>query len=119
MPKSLFAVLAVVLTLLPGCTTSQMESIDHAFSGAKIKRRQEAIAAHPEWPTDVKEAVKTGNVFAGMNAEQVIASWGEPSRRNVTGGMYGHSEQWVYGPGVDATYLYFEEGRLTTWQDSR
>lgn len=42
-----------------------------------------------------------------------IESWGEPLDINTTTGSYGTHEQWVYG----TSYLYFENGILTTIQN--
>lgn len=34
--------------------------------------------AHPEWSPEVRQAVKTQTVIAGMSRPQVVASWGKP-----------------------------------------
>jgi hypothetical protein len=54
-----------------------------------------------------------------MPAEQVLELWGPPSDINRTVISTGDvSEQWVYYyTQYDAIYLYFENGRLTGWQD--
>jgi hypothetical protein len=48
-----------------------------------------------------------------MTSAMALASWGEPNKVNRTVGKWGVNEQWVY----DDTYLYFENGKLTSWQD--
>lgn len=53
-------------------------------------------------------------VRLGMTKAMVIDSWGQPKDINRTVGSWGVHEQWVYG---DRTYLYFENGKLTSWQD--
>ena len=53
----------------------------------------------------------------GMTKEEVIASWGKPNKINRTVTQYGTHEQWVYHHIGDGCYLYFEDGRLTSWQD--
>lgn len=55
-----------------------------------------------------------GKIWIGMTSEMAIDSWGAPSEKNRTVGSWGVHEQWVYG---DHTYLYFENGKLTSWQD--
>lgn len=50
----------------------------------------------------------------GMTEEMVLDSWGVPDDINRTVGSWGVHEQWVYGLGQ---YLYFENGKLTGWQD--
>lgn len=49
----------------------------------------------------------------GMTQEMVENSWGSPNSINRSAGSWGVHEQWVY----DASYLYFENGILTSWQD--
>lgn len=41
-------------------------------------------------------------------------SIGRPDDINRTTTEYGVNEQWVY---PDGKYLYFEDGKLTSWQD--
>lgn len=62
----------------------------------------------------VANAIENQQVVLGMTSDQAIASWGEPSSVNRTAGSWGMHEQWVYG---DKTYLYFKNGKLTSWQD--
>jgi hypothetical protein len=70
---------------------------------------------HRDWDRRYCDAIVKRKVMAGMNPEQVRAAWGRPERINRTV-VPGHTtEQWVYGE----TYLYFDDGLLTSWQDSR
>jgi len=55
-----------------------------------------------------------GKVKIGFTKQMCIKSWGEPEEINKTSGSYGVHEQWVYGTG---SYLYFENGILTTIQN--
>lgn len=54
-------------------------------------------------------------VKIGMKKEQVLLSWGKPDNINKTITKYSKNEQWVYDDGP--SYLYFENGILTTIQD--
>lgn len=55
----------------------------------------------------------------GWTDEMVRISWGAPDRINTTTSRYGVHEQWVYKNSDDYpdSYLYFEDGILTTIQD--
>ena len=76
------------------------------------KARVEAyVQAHPEY----REAILAKKVGLGMSTDDVIASWGKPDHVNTTLTAYGKTEQWIYG---DA-YLYFDDGRLSAYQQSR
>jgi len=68
----------------------------------------------PTWAQDVVKIIKQRKVKIGMTAEQVSISWGKPEEINKSVGSWGVNEQWVYG---DGHYLYFENGKLTSWQD--
>jgi hypothetical protein len=74
-------------------------------------RLEEYVQAHPEY----REAILAKKVGLGMSTDDVIASWGKPDHVNTTVTAYGKHEQWVYGN----TYLYFNDGRLTSYQQSR
>ena len=45
--------------------------------------------------------------------QMALESWGQPDDINRSVGSWGVHEQWVYGD----EYLYFENGKLTSWQD--
>jgi len=60
-----------------------------------------------------KDEILKRKVAIGMTKEMVIDSWGKPEDINRTVGTWGVHEQWVYGH----TYLYFEDGKLTSFQD--
>lgn len=70
---------------------------------------------HKDWSRDYCDAIVKHKVLTGMDTEQVRIAWGKPEHINRTV-IPGHtSEQWVYGD----TYLYFDDGVLTSWQDTR
>jgi len=70
---------------------------------------------YDKWSSKVNKHIGEGKVFIGMTSEQVVASWGEPEDINRTVGRWGVHEQWVYGKAK--TYLYFENGKLSSFQD--
>lgn len=57
--------------------------------------------------------LKEGYYWIGMNREMATISLGSPDDINRTVGSWGVHEQWVY----DNLYLYFENGKLTSYQD--
>ena len=82
----------------------------------EIKARIPVIQKeHPGWSKKACRAVAEKKVFIGMTRNQVIESWGNPDHVNRTIGVYGQSEQWVFGN----EFLYFDEGKLSTMQLSR
>jgi hypothetical protein len=84
---------------------SSRPSKDVLFEDPKIKTAREKAACKKE-----------GGVSIGMSEAKVLAScWGKPRKKNITEGVGGRHEQWVYGN----NYLYFEDGILTSIQTSR
>jgi hypothetical protein len=69
----------------------------------------------PAWTDAQCTAVAAGSVLLGMTPEMARNARGEPSDINRTVGSWGVHEQWVYSD--TGTYLYFENGILTSWQD--
>lgn len=82
---------------------------------AAQQRRQSYLDAHPETTERIKEAITTGTLALGMSDQQARASWGAPEKINRTVNVQGVHEQWIY----ESTYVYFDDGVLTSWQDSR
>jgi hypothetical protein len=60
-----------------------------------------------------KNAISKNKIAIGMTKEMVIDSWGDPENINRDVGSWGIHEQWIY----NSTYLYFENGKLTAFQD--
>ncbi|MFZ3064741.1 MAG: hypothetical protein WA277_05615 [Nitrospirota bacterium] len=69
-----------------------------------------------KWNKGILDAIKKHSIVMGMTKEQVKLSWGLPIDINRSVGSWGVHEQWVYGR-YSRTYLYFENGKLTSWQD--
>jgi hypothetical protein len=81
--------------------------------GAKIKSQ------HPQWPNADCNKIATRQIAKGMNKEQVIAAWGKPYKVNSTDGPNGINEQWVMQKAMDSDVLYFDNGVLTTVQQTK
>jgi hypothetical protein len=58
-----------------------------------------------------------GKYWTGMTKEQFKFVIGMPKKINTTVTRLGKSEQWVYGYGSRLSYYYFENNKLTAWQD--
>ena len=75
----------------------------------------EIYSRYPDWSEKVKSTIEIRGIRTGMTDKQVLASWGNPETNNRSVGSWGVHEQWVY----DKKYLYFENGLLTSFQDSK
>jgi hypothetical protein len=89
------------------------------FVAAVIKTTWEEpakkAAADADLAQRVSQAIAERQLIVGMTPEQAMQSWGPPTRKTVSGGDGGSREQWVY----DGTYVYFRDGQLVSWQQSR
>ena len=87
---------------------------------AKEETRIAAIDAYlqgKDVSPQIAKALREKELILDMSMEEVKLAWeDEPDRVNVSVGSYGRHEQWVYHFG---TYLYFENGKVTSWQESR
>ena len=57
-------------------------------------------------------SLREGNFWLGMTDEMARIAFGDPNEINQTVGSWGKHEQWVY----KNIYLYFENGKLTSYQ---
>ncbi len=78
-----------------------------------VIRRKHFVENNPNINSQFKQDILNGTIRLGMTKEMVTASWGKPSDINRSVGVWGVHEQWIYGD----TYVYFEDGILTSWQD--
>jgi hypothetical protein len=69
-----------------------------------------------EWSPDDCKAIVRGKIHIGMTTKQVLASWGTPDHVNTSRYSSGLHEQWVYN---DSNYVYFENGTMTSLQQSK
>lgn len=77
-----------------------------------------ACVADTRWTRRACDAVLAKEVFVGMTAEQVRASWGPPSEVHDLTTTATHHEQWVYQRGdIEAQYVYLDNGVVTATQD--
>jgi hypothetical protein len=97
---------------------AQQKTIDKAKAD-KTRTQNEAIYQRRTALTkkygskEIAEKIMAKKIWLGMTSEMAIESWGRPSDINKTVGSWGVHEQWVYRD----TYLYFENGVLTSWQE--
>ena len=82
----------------------------------KAQNDRIALIKAKKLPPQIEKAILDRKVQVGMTDEQVKLSWGNPGKINRTVTVNHVSEQWVYG---SSTYLYFDNGVLTSLQDSR
>jgi hypothetical protein len=68
-----------------------------------------------EYGTAIAARLEAREVWIGMTSAMAVESRGRPERINRTVYETRVTEQWVYG----STYLYFDNGVLTAWQDQR
>jgi hypothetical protein len=77
---------------------------------ARIKRENEMKV---KYDLVTANKILQREIWLDMTDNMAIDSWGKPDKINRSVGSWGVHEQWVYGD----TYLYFEDGILTSWQD--
>jgi hypothetical protein len=76
-------------------------------------------AQYPSWTTAQCERVCNHEIWLGMTKDMALYSIGPPTHVNRSVSSGGTRTQWVYRTTVSyfTGYLYFRNGRLTSWQD--
>ena len=98
------------------CTTKEqilrdsLRKIEQA-NALKIKRAE----LTKKFGSEIAERIMSGKIWIGMTTEMAKLSIGAPDDINRTVYSFGVHEQWIYS--ILDLYLYFEDGKLTSWQD--
>ncbi len=66
-----------------------------------------------KWSDLTWKKINEEKLWLGMTKKQAVMSWGKPDDINKYSGSFENHEQWMYGN----SYLYFEQDKLTSWQD--
>jgi hypothetical protein len=77
------------------------------------------VTQNPDMPPNFANAVLTGQIMIGMDADMVTASWGEPTRREAVQNDARYDERWVYGNYLAnraVTHLYFSDRTLELYE---
>ena len=94
------------------------------FSDKIAKFREKVLAENEVVQKNIKEdhqkyeeeqKLRDSKIYIGDTGFKVLNIMGEPIRKNITTTAHGTREQWVYGSG---TYIYLENGTVTSWQTS-
>lgn len=79
----------------------------------KIKKKHDKIEIKEKYGKAIADKIYNQKIWKGMTTEMAKLSIGRPMKINKSTGSWGVNEQWVY----KNKYLYFENGKLTSWQD--
>jgi hypothetical protein len=77
-----------------------------------LKHSKEICASHADWGVRACDAIAQRQIFAGMTAGQVRASWGNPLSIDS---LPLRRERWIYS----SRSVEFENSLVTTFQQSR
>ena len=103
-------------------SAEQQDNIDHDYCANKPHDRACRIRAkHPDWTLHICNEIADRKVEIGMTTEQTVAAWGRPRDINRTVTASSTSEQWIYRceDCIEGSYLYFDDGIMTSFQDSK
>ncbi len=84
------------------------------FLKAKEKEEQRRKQILTKYGQHNGQTILEGKVRIGFTKAMCIEAWGEPNDINKSSGSWGVHEQWCYS---DGSYLYFENGKLTSIQN--
>jgi len=118
--KAMFKTGWIYHSLISNKYVAHLSEFDKMERKRKIKvadRRKTFVNNHPNIKERFKKDILNGSIQIGMSKSMVRASWGAPDDINRTVTVNTTSEQWVYGSLSDATYVYFTNGIMTSFQD--
>lgn len=61
--------------------------------------------------------MRDGRIRVGMSVAGLYGAWGRPTEENRTVSQYGVHIQHVYESGHRRSYVYTDDGVVTSWQD--
>lgn len=91
------------------------EKQENEINFNKKKKQEYKKFLTDKFGKNIGEDLFNGYYWVGMTVEMVSISLGNPNNINKTVGDWGIHEQWVYSN----LYLYFENGILTSYQNSK
>lgn len=74
--------------------------------------RREILAAHPDWPAEVLNAINKGEVLVGMDEDQVQATLGPPARTRKSTNADGTFVKWDYALSTKSLQISFLDGKV-------
>ena len=136
--------LSVIILILFGCSTTEVNQGRMSLQQIENNRRQNYVRSHPSLPEEIKQNILKGVIQIGMTREMVLAALGNPDNVQRSGDSSGVREIWVYYaplPEPDssslagltpadialaytiaqsrrkATYLFFVDGIFTSFRE--
>jgi len=85
------------------------ERFDKEMKEWAIKREKQLIK---KFGKKIAKDIQQGYIWIGMTKDMLFESWGKPSNINKTVTSYSVHEQMIYG----TSYVYVENGKVTSWQ---
>lgn len=64
----------------------------------------------------VSRYTSTSGLSAGMSKDDVMGSWGKPTRVEIAGNPSFQNERWLYNADGASKYIYFESGKVEGWE---
>lgn len=94
---------------------------EYSYGDQKARIVRTIMHRRPAWTIEATTRIQAGIVWAGMNEEQATLVLPRPKSVNRSTGSWGERQQWVIEKPDDAgtLYAYFENGFLTSWNESK
>ena len=121
-----YLTLILITLMLTACVTIPSTGI---YENPVLRNhRQQYLAQNPQLPPDVRQAIASQHVMAGMSRMDVMASWGPPASCSRILGGPGSKMVCLYTDTTRSSVLgqsyrdtdyksvYFEAGRVVDWQ---
>jgi hypothetical protein len=96
----------------------QAESLKYLSELRARKNEEQSEKQHEQkliqrFGVSTYKRLKVGEYWLGMSEEMAVVSLGYPDKKNRSVGSWGVHEQWIF----NGLYLYFENGKLNSYQE--
>lgn len=78
--------------------------------------RKEYLISRGLYSETRSPASKNKSTLFGMNKNEVFETFGKPDRVEVAGNPSQENERWLYHSNGASKYIYFESGRVHSWE---
>ena len=94
-----------------------LRMIESAKEDVRLKKEQELRKALiiKCYGKTIANKIENGEIWIGMTKSMTRESIGSPNKINKSTYSFGTKEQWIYN---NYNYLYFDNDKLTSWQES-
>lgn len=100
---------------LQGLSSESIDTVCMEYRAHKTKQAIDILRSRSVFTDEEISLIKEQQIRIGMSERALLCSWGNPRKVNRSVGSWGEHKQFVYR----SSYVYTQNGRVTSYQDSQ